>query len=104
MSPTAQAKFLRVLQEREYQRLGGTRQLTAKVRAIAATNRDLRQAVTRGAFREGLYYRLEWFDIKLPPPRERTADILPLRCISRRHRADVWTAAKIGRASCRERG
>jgi len=78
MSITAQAKFLRVLQEREFQRLGGTRQLNANVRIVAASNRDLRQAVTRGAFREDLYYRLQVFDIKVPPLRERPADILPL--------------------------
>src|SRR6516165_8085834 len=78
MSLPAQAKFLRVLQEREFQRLGGTRQLTANVRVVAATNRDLRQTVARGGFREDLYYRLQVFDIKLPPLRERPADILPL--------------------------
>jgi len=78
MSPAVQAKFLRVLQEKEYQRLGGTRTLGADVRVLAATNRDLRTAIARGAFREDLYYRLAVFDIALPPLRERPADIPPL--------------------------
>ena len=78
MSLAAQAKFLRVLQEREFQRLGGTRMLKANIRVIAATNRDLRKAVERGDFREDLFYRLQVFDIEIPPLRERAADILPL--------------------------
>src|SRR3984893_13735650 len=63
MSPSAQAKFLRVLQEREFSRLGGTRVNKANVRIIAASNRDLRNAVERGDFREVLFYRLQVFDI-----------------------------------------
>ena len=78
MSLSAQAKFLRVLQEREFQRLGGTRLVKANIRVIAATNRDLRKAVERGAFREDLFYRLGVFDIPIPPLRARPADIEPL--------------------------
>jgi transcriptional regulator with GAF, ATPase, and Fis domain len=78
MSPSAQAKVLRVLQEREFQRLGGTRLLKANIRVIAATNRDLRKAVERGDFREDLYYRLQVFDIRIAPLRERKSDILAL--------------------------
>ncbi|OLC41933.1 MAG: hypothetical protein AUH43_23690 [Acidobacteria bacterium 13_1_40CM_65_14] len=78
MSLAAQAKFLRVLQEREFQRLGGTRLQKANVRVIAATNADLRKAVARGDFREDLYYRLQVFDIRITPLRERRIDILHL--------------------------
>ncbi|HEV2982838.1 MAG TPA: sigma 54-interacting transcriptional regulator [Vicinamibacterales bacterium] len=78
MSLSAQAKLLRVLQEREFQRLGGTRAITANVRVIAATNRDLRIAVERGTFREDLYYRLQVFEIVIPPLRDRQSDVLPL--------------------------
>ncbi len=78
MSPSAQAKFVRVLQEREFQRLGATRTIQPNVRIVAATNRDLKKAMERGDFREDLYYRLRVFDIRLPPLRDRADDILPL--------------------------
>jgi transcriptional regulator with PAS, ATPase and Fis domain len=78
MSLAGQAKFLRFLQEREFQRLGGTRVLKTNVRIVAATNRDLQQAMARGSFRHDLYYRLQVFTIQLPPLRERQADIVPL--------------------------
>jgi transcriptional regulator with PAS, ATPase and Fis domain len=75
MSLIAQAKFLRFLQEREFQRLGGTRTQKANVRVIAASNRDLRQAVEKGTFREDLFYRLQVFDIPLPALRDRLSDV-----------------------------
>jgi transcriptional regulator with AAA-type ATPase domain len=78
MSLSAQTKFLRVLQEREFQRLGGTRVVKANIRVIAATNRDLRKAVEHGDFREDLFYRLGVFDIQIPPLRDRRGDIVPL--------------------------
>ncbi|MBI5445617.1 MAG: sigma 54-interacting transcriptional regulator [Deltaproteobacteria bacterium] len=77
-SPSVQAKLLRVLQEREFQRLGGTRALKADLRVVAATNRDLRSAMSRGTFREDLFYRLAVFEIRIPTLRERPEDILPL--------------------------
>jgi transcriptional regulator with GAF, ATPase, and Fis domain len=78
MSQLVQAKVLRVLQERSFQRLGGTRPMHADVRMIAATNRDLVEAIERAEFREDLYYRLNVFQIQVPPLRERPRDILAL--------------------------
>lgn len=78
LSLQTQAKLLRVLQERSFERLGGMETLPADVRIITATNRDLERMVADGSFRRDLYYRLNVFPLFLPPLRERQEDILPL--------------------------
>ncbi len=75
---STQVKLLRVLQEREFERLGGTSAIQANVRLVAATNTDLEKAIAAGTFREDLYYRLNVFTVFVPPLRERKTDILLL--------------------------
>jgi len=79
MPMSTQAKILRVLQEREFQRVGGTKSLRVNVRLVASTNRDLEAALEGGLFRQDLYYRLKVIEVFLPPLRERKED-LPLLC------------------------
>jgi NtrC-family two-component system response regulator AlgB len=78
ISPTLQAKLLRFLQEKRFERIGENRTRVADVRIVAATNRDLESAVKEGRFREDLLYRLNVVEVTVPPLRERTEDILPM--------------------------
>ncbi|HEX5475779.1 MAG TPA: sigma-54 dependent transcriptional regulator [Vicinamibacterales bacterium] len=78
MSPMLQVKLLRVLQERKFRRVGGTEEVEADIRIIAATNRDLGKMVSEGAFREDVFYRVNVIPVRLPPLRERVEDIQAL--------------------------
>ncbi|MGA9773134.1 MAG: sigma 54-interacting transcriptional regulator [Blastocatellia bacterium] len=78
LNMSLQAKLLRVLQERTFERVGGIRPIKVNIRLIAATNRNLREAIARGAFRDDLYFRLNVIEITMPPLRERREDILLL--------------------------
>ena len=75
LATTLQAKLLRVLQEHEFERLGGTRPIKIDIRLIAATNKNLEEAIEEGTFRRDLYYRLNVVSLKVPPLRERREDI-----------------------------
>jgi nitrogen regulation protein NR(I) len=90
MTPATQAKILRVFQDRQFERLGGSERITSDVRVIVATNKDLEKAIREGTFRQDLYYRLKVVTLHLPPLRERKEDIPELvRYFLQRFRADI---------------
>jgi Nif-specific regulatory protein len=92
LAPALQAKLLRVLQEHEFERVGGTKPIRVDIRLLAATNRDLEAAIKEGTFRRDLYYRLNVVSVELPPLRERRDDIPVLA---------AWFAEKYGRTATR---
>ena len=96
MSPMTQVKLLRVLQERKFRRLGGTEEVEANIRIIAATNRDLSKMVAAGDFREDLFYRINVIPVRLPPLRERQDDVPALaeHFVEKYRRADEEGAAR----------
>lgn len=101
MALDLQAKLLRVLQEREVERLGGRKPITLDVRVLATSNRNLQEAVAAGRFREDLFYRLNVFPLHIPPIRERSADILPLaqRMLARGARLHARTVPELSEAA-----
>ncbi|MGB5738307.1 MAG: sigma-54 dependent transcriptional regulator, partial [Woeseia sp.] len=99
MDLALQAKLLRVIQEREVERIGASTTIPLDVRVLATTNRNLKQCVTDGSFREDLYYRLNVFPLRIPPLRERRGDILPLANLAiLRHR--TTSGARAALADC----
>jgi two-component system response regulator AtoC len=103
ISPKMQVKLLRVLQEREFERVGGTKTIQVDVRVVATTNRNLYQMVQRGLFREDLYYRLNVFPLEVPPLRERAEDVLMLADhflagFARRHRKKLKGFSSVARS------
>src|SRR5450759_895939 len=78
MAPSLQSKLLKVIEEGEFYRVGGTKPVKVDVRFIAATNQNVRSIIAEGRFREDLYYRLNIMEISIPPLRDRRDDILPL--------------------------
>jgi two-component system response regulator AtoC len=101
-----QSKVLKFLEDRKFRRVGGVRDLTTDVRIIAATNRDLKDMVRAGAFRQDLYYRMNVFAIPIPPLRERAEDIMPLAhyFLGQLNRAMGTTVSRIRRGRHRSHG
>lgn len=102
LSPALQAKLLKVIEENRFRRLGGTRELTVDTRLVAATNRDLKELVAGGKFREDLFHRLDLYRIQMPPLRARDNDIVTLaesllETLCRRHRLPVKRLSAGGR-------
>jgi len=95
MALSLQAKIMRIIQEGEIERVGGVKTIPVDVRVIAATNKDIERAVSEGAFREDLYYRLNVFPIRVPPLRERTEDIpLLVDFFTKKYCAEMKTGRK----------
>ena len=90
MPPALQSKLLRALQEGEIEPLGSNKLVSFDARVIAATSRDLGKLMREGSFREDLFYRLNVLPIRVPPLRERSADILPIADMLQALRADHW--------------
>ncbi|CBL46748.1 Transcriptional activator [gamma proteobacterium HdN1] len=103
MDVSLQAKLLRVLQEREVERIGGKRAIPLDVRVLATTNRNLRAEVEAGRFREDLYYRLAVFPLRWKPLRERKGDIIPLAEAILRKKADASSVVPVLSEAARER-
>lgn len=95
MDAALQAKLLRVLQEKEVERLGGRKTIALDVRVLATSNRNLREQVANGNFREDLFYRLSVFPLHIPPLRERVCDIIPIaeRFLNKHHNGELYLSA-----------